>query len=69
MRIVALKSLDLTSFLSPNLPNFIINNKFELNASKTKIMIVSRSHTMYPQSTLLTIGGTVLKESDDLVIL
>ena len=41
----------------------------KLNASKTKIMIVSRSRTMHPQSPPLTIGGTVLKESDDLVIL
>ena len=41
----------------------------KLNASKTKTMIVSRSRTMHPQSPLLTIGGTVLKESDDLVIL
>ena len=32
-------------------------------------MIVSRSPTMHPQSPPLTIGGTVLKESDDLVIL
>ena len=40
----------------------------KLNASKTKTMIVSRSSTKYPQSTTLTIGGTVLKESDDLVI-
>ena len=32
-------------------------------------MIVSRSLTMYPQSPLLTIGGTVLKESDDFDIL
>ena len=32
-------------------------------------MIVSKSRTMHPQSSLLTIGGTVLKESDDLVIL
>ena len=30
---------------------------------------VSRSLTMHPQSPPLTIGGTVLKESDDLVIL
>ena len=29
------------------------------NASKTKTMIVSRSHTMHPQSPPLTIGGTV----------
>ena len=41
----------------------------KLNASKTKTMIVSKSHTMHPQSPPLTIGGTVLKESDDLVIL
>ena len=32
-------------------------------------MIVSRLRTMHPQSPALTIGGTVLKESDDLVIL
>ena len=41
----------------------------KFNASKTKTMIVSRSCTMHPQSPALTIGGTVLKESDDLVIL
>ena len=41
----------------------------KLNASKTKTMIVSRSRTMHPQSPALTIGGTVLKESDDLVIM
>ena len=41
----------------------------KLNASKTKTMIVSMSRTMHPQSPQLTIGGTVLKESDDLVIL
>ena len=40
-----------------------------MNASKTKTIIVSRSHTMHPQSPTLTIGRTVLKESDDLVIL
>ena len=40
----------------------------KLNASKTKTMIVSRSRTMHPQSHPLTIGGTVLKESDDFVI-
>ena len=40
-----------------------------MNASKTKTMIVSRSRTMHPQSPPLTIGGNVLKESDDLVIL
>ena len=41
----------------------------KLNASKTKTMIVSRSRTMHPQSPPLTIGGTLLTESDDLVIL
>ena len=41
----------------------------KLNASRTKTMIVLRSRTMHPQSPPLTIGGTVLKESDDLVIL
>ena len=42
----------------------------KLNASKTKTMMVSRSctNTMHPQSPALTIGRTVLKESDDLVI-
>ena len=41
----------------------------KLNESKTKTMIVLRSRTKYPESPPLTIGGTVLKESDDLVIL
>ena len=41
----------------------------KLNAGKTKTMIVSRSRTMHLQSPALTIGGTVLKESDDLFIL
>ena len=41
----------------------------KLNASKTKTMIVSRSHTMHPHSPPLTIGRTLLKESDDFVIL
>ena len=41
----------------------------KLNASKTKTMIVSRSRTMHPQSPPLTIGRTILNESDDLVIL
>ena len=31
--------------------------------------MIVRSCTMHPQSPPLTIGGTVLKESDDLVIL
>ena len=38
-----------------------------MNATKT--MIGSRSCTMHPQSPALTIVGTVLKESDDLIIL
>ena len=37
--------------------------------SKTKSMRVSRSRTMHPKSPELTIGRTVLKVSDDLVIL
>ena len=41
----------------------------KLNATKIKTVIVSRSRTMHPLSPPLTIGGTVLKESDDLVIL
>ena len=41
----------------------------KLNASKTKTMLVSKSNTMHSQSPALTIGGTVLKESDDFVIL
>ena len=41
----------------------------KLNVSKTKTMIVSWSRTMHPQSPVLTIGGTVLKESDEIVIL
>ena len=41
----------------------------KLNASKIKTMIVSRSRTMRPNSPPLNIGGTVLKESYDLVIL
>ena len=40
----------------------------KLNSSKAKTMIVSRSFRTHPQSSPLTIGGTVLKESDDLVI-
>ena len=41
----------------------------KLNVSKTKAMIVSRSRTVHPQLTQLTLDGTVLKESADLVIL
>ena len=40
----------------------------KLNASKIKTMIVTRSRTMHPLSPQLIIDGTVLKESDDLVI-
>ena len=39
------------------------------NASKTKTMIGSRSRTMHSHSLPLTIGVTVLKDSDYLVIL
>ena len=41
----------------------------KLNVSKTKTMIVSRSRTVHPQLSPLTLDGTVLKESVDLVIL
>ena len=41
----------------------------KLNESKTKTTIVSMPRTMHPQSPPLTIGGTVLKDSDDFVIL
>ena len=41
----------------------------KLNVIKTKTMIVCRSCTIHHQSPSLTIGRTVLKESDDLVIL
>ena len=40
----------------------------KLNASKRKSMVY-RSRTVHPQLTLLTLNGTVLKESADLVIL
>ena len=41
----------------------------KLNASKTKTMIVYRLRTVHPLLTPLTLDGTVLKESADLVIL
>ena len=41
----------------------------KLKASKTMTILVSKSRTMHPPSPPLTIGRTVLKESDDLVIL
>ena len=40
----------------------------KLNASKTKTLIISRSLTIHQQAPPLTIGGTVMKESDDLVL-
>ena len=40
-----------------------------LNANKTNTTIVSMSRTMHPESPPLIIGRTILKESDDLVIL
>ena len=43
--------------------------RMKLNASKTKTTIVSRSRTMHPQSPPLTIGRTILKESDDRILL
>ena len=36
--------------------------RIKLNASKTKIMIISRSRTMHPQSPSVTMGGTVLND-------
>ena len=41
----------------------------KLKEGKTKTVIDSRSRTMHPKSPLLTIGGTVLKEFDNIVIL
>ena len=41
----------------------------KFNTCKTKTVIVSRSYIINPQSTQLIIRGSVLKESDDLVIL
>ena len=43
--------------------------RINLSASKTKTMIVSELRTMHPQSSQLTIGVTVPKESDGLGIL
>ena len=40
----------------------------KLNANMTKTMIVSRSSTIHPQSIPLTLDGTLLEESADLVI-
>ena len=39
-----------------------------MNVSKTKTMIASRSRIKHQKLLALTIGGTVLKESDDLII-
>ena len=41
----------------------------KLNGSKTKTIILSKSRTVHPQLTTLTLDGTVLKESAYLVIL
>ena len=41
----------------------------KLKASKIKTMIVLKYRTIHPQSPPFTIGRTVPKESDDLVIL
>ena len=41
----------------------------KLNASKIKSIIVFRSRTMHPLLPSITIGGTVMKEPDDLDIL
>ena len=38
------------------------------NVGKTGTMIVSRSHTVYPRLTTLTLDGTVMMESANLVI-
>ena len=40
----------------------------KLNAGKTMTVIVSNARTVLPQSTPLTLDGTLLKESADLVI-
>ena len=40
----------------------------KLNVCKTKTMIVFCSHTIHSQSTPLTLDGTVLKETPDLVM-
>ena len=55
------------SVTSARLANGTTFGLMKLNASKTKAMIVFRSHTMHPQSAPLTTGGTVL-ESDALDI-
>ena len=43
--------------------------EIKLNAGKTKTMIVSRSGTVHPQLTPLTLGGTVLMVSAYLAVL
>ena len=43
--------------------------RMKLNARKTMTTIVSRSRTVHPQLTPLTLDGTVLKEYADLAIL
>ena len=41
----------------------------KFNASKSKTMIVYRSRALHPESPTLTMGGTVLNESEDLDIM
>ena len=48
--------------------NRLVSGGRNLNSSRAEIMTVSKSHTMHPQSSLLTIGESVQKESDDLTI-
>ena len=43
--------------------------RMKLNASTTKTMILSRPCTMHPQSPPLPIGGTLLKETDDILVI
>ena len=58
-----MKSADCCMYLITE-PCRTLNVMFDID-----VRIVSRSRTMHSQSPPLTIGGTVLKESDDLVIL
>ena len=43
--------------------------RMKSNVSNTKTMIITRSYTIHLQPTTLTLDGTVLKESADLIIL
>ena len=57
------------SVTSAGLVSGVKFGEWNLNESKTKTMIISRSRTMHPESHPLTIGGTALKKFNDLVIL